>query len=343
MSAPGSIAWFASYEARLAWRDWIWLMTRGRRRRAGAAALGFLAFILFVHGLAYLFLSRSTRLTGSADARELVVIAGMLALTFSAMLSQAMESVTRAFYARGDLELILTSPAATARLFAVRIAAITATILSMSLVFAAPFINMQAWLGGARWLCAYLAAVALSMFAVAVAVVIVGALFGVIGARRTRFISQILAAVIGAAFAIGLQFAAIVSFGTMVVPRFAVLERLAPGPDNAILWPARAVFGEPAALASLIGLGMVALAVVIGGFAPRFGRLALAAGSVSSGSVSYGAKKKGRGESRFRSASPAQALRRKEWSRNYPPPIFGHGFCGFRPGCRGLSERGLRP
>jgi hypothetical protein len=28
---------------------------------------------------------------------------------------------------------------------------------------------------------------------------------------------------------------------------------------------------------------------------------------------------------------------------NYPPPIFGHGFCGFRPGCRGLSERGLRP
>jgi hypothetical protein len=30
-------------------------------------------------------------------------------------------------------------------------------------------------------------------------------------------------------------------------------------------------------------------------------------------------------------------------SGNYPPPIFGHGFCGFRPGCRGLSERGLRP
>jgi ABC-2 type transport system permease protein len=66
------------------------------------------------------------------------------------MLSQAMESVTRAFYARGDLEMIRTSPAATARLFAVRIAPLTATILSMSLDFAAPFIDMQAWLGGPR-------------------------------------------------------------------------------------------------------------------------------------------------------------------------------------------------
>jgi ABC-2 type transport system permease protein len=309
MSAPGSIRWFASHETRLAWRDWSWLMTRGGRRRGHAAAFGFLAFVLFLHGLAYVFLSRSTGLTGSGDARELVVIAGMLALAFSAMLSQAMESVTRAFYARGDLELILTSPATTARLFAVRICAISATILSMSLLFAAPFINMQAWLGGARWLCAYPVVVALSMLAVAVAILIVGALFAVIGARRTRSISQIVAAVIGAAFAIGLQFAAIVSFGTMAVPRFAVLERLAPGPDSAILWPARAVFGEPGALAFFIGLGVVALAAVIGAFAPRFGRLALAAGGVS-----HGVTKKSRTETRFRAASPAQALRRKEWS-----------------------------
>ena len=28
--------------------------------------------------------------------------------------------------------------------------------------------------------------------------------------------------------------------------------------------------------------------------------------------------------------------------RNYPQ-ILGRGFCGFRPGCRGLSGMGLRP
>ena len=309
MSAPGSITWFAAHEARLAWRDWAWLMTRGGRRRGGAAALGFLAFVAFMHGLAFLFLSRSTRLTDAGDARELVVVSGTLGLAFSAMLSQAMESVTRAFYARGDLELILTSPAATGRLFAVRIAAITATILSMSLVFAAPFIDMQAWLGGARWLRAYLVVVSLSMLAVAAAMVVVGLLFRFVGARRARSISQIIAAVVGAAFAIGLQFAAIVSFGTIAVPRFAVLERLAPGPDNALLLPARAVCGEPAALAVFVGLAVIALGVATAGFAPRFGRLALAASGVS-----QGAKKISRSVSLFRGSSPAQALRRKEWS-----------------------------
>ena len=40
------------------------------------------------------------------------------------MLSQALESVTRAFYARSDLDLILSSPASARKIFAVRIAAI---------------------------------------------------------------------------------------------------------------------------------------------------------------------------------------------------------------------------
>ena len=309
MSASGSLAWFAAHEARLAWRDWRWLMTRGRKDRAGAAALGFVAFVLFMHGVACMALSSSFRLAGPADAKALAVVAGSLALAFSAMLSQATELVTRAFYARGDLELILTSPAAAARLFDVRIAAIAATIFSMSLVFAAPFINVQAWLAGPQWLCAYLAAAALAMFAVACAVVIVGALFAVLGARRTRFVSQIVAAVIGAAFAIGLQFAAIISFGTMDAPRFAVLERLALDPDSALLWPARAVFGEPAPLAFMLGLGLAALFAVIGVYAPRFGGLVLTAGSQSNAS-----KKSSPRQADLHSASPAQALRRKEWS-----------------------------
>ena len=102
-----------------------------------------------------------------------------------------------------------------ARLFAVRIAAMAVTTMVMALVMGAPFINVLAWLGGARWLAAYGVVAALAMAAVAVAVVITGALFRTIGPRRTRFVAQIVAAVIGAAFVIGVQFAAILSFGTM--------------------------------------------------------------------------------------------------------------------------------
>ena len=201
------------------------------------------------------------------------------------MLSQAMESVTRAFYARGDLDLILTSPVAASRLFAVRIAAMVVTILCMALVLGAPFINVLVWRGGAHWLGAYAVTVALAMDAVAVAVVLTVAMFRAIGPRRTRAIAQIVAAVIGAAFAIGMQFAAILAFGTM--SRMAVLQLASAGQDSrltaaaSIWWPARAVLGEPAALAALFGLSAVALAAAIHVFAPRFGQFALAAASVS--------------------------------------------------------------
>ena len=57
-----------------------------------------------------------------ADKATLVAISGSALLAWSLMVSQAMESVTRAFYARSDLDLILSSPAPVRKLFAVRIA-----------------------------------------------------------------------------------------------------------------------------------------------------------------------------------------------------------------------------
>jgi len=43
------------------------------------------------------------------------------------MLSQAIESVTRVFYARADLDLIMSSPVRLTNVFSVRIAAIALT------------------------------------------------------------------------------------------------------------------------------------------------------------------------------------------------------------------------
>jgi ABC-2 type transport system permease protein len=308
MTRPGTIFWFARHEARLAWRDWLSLMTGGHRRHVAAVTLGFLTFTLFMHGLAYLMLSHGANLTDPTDPHVLLIVTGTLVLTFSLMLSQAIESVTRAFYARGDLELILTSPASTSRLFAVRIAAMVVTTLAMALVLGAPFINMLAWLGGARWLGAYAVAVAMAMDAVAIAVVITIVLFHTIGPRCTRFVAQILAAVVGAAFAIGVQFAAILSYGSIADPRPALFSGLALDRDSAILLPARAVVGEPAALAAMLGVGMAALAVAIHAFAPHFGRQALVA------ATSQSTHRRSRRQSPFRVSSPAQALRRKEWT-----------------------------
>jgi ABC-2 type transport system permease protein len=165
------------------------------------------------------------------------------------------------------------------------------------------------------------------MDAVAVAVVIAVALFRTIGPRRTRVMAQVLAAVMGAGFAVGMQFAMILSYGTLAydtpaggaVSRWAILLKFAPDSGSALLWPARAVLGEPAALTGLLGFSVAALAATIYLFAPRFGQLALAAGSMAHGPMVRGegprdgARRRGR-QSHFRGQSPAPALRRKEWT-----------------------------
>src|SRR4030095_9136738 len=109
-------------------------------------------FAICMHVLAYSMVGRYAEVGLDPDKATLVAITGCLLLSWSLMLSQAMESVTRAFYARSDLDLILTSPAAMFKLFAVRIATMAATIVLMGTLLAAPFINVLAARGGARWL-----------------------------------------------------------------------------------------------------------------------------------------------------------------------------------------------
>lgn len=312
MIRPGAIGWFAVHEVRLAWRDWISLLTGGRRGRAFALALGVAAIALLMHGIAYLMLASSPYLTGVVDKKILVIVTGMLLITWSLMLSQAMESATRAFYARGDLDLILTSPAQVGRLFSVRIAAMVVAIMPMTFVLALPFVNVLVWFGGARWLGAYAVALALAMDAVAIAVVLTVALLQAIGPQRTRSVAQIVAAVVGAGFAVGMQFAAILSYGGLppaAFARFAVWVDIAPEPGSVLWWPARAILGEPTAVVSVLGVSIAFLAATIRVVAPRFGRLALAAGNVE-----QSVTRRRRGGFRFHDWSAAQALRRKEWT-----------------------------
>jgi ABC-2 type transport system permease protein len=224
MNGPGMIGWFAQQEARLAWRDWLSLMSGGGRRRTRTVAIGFTVFAVIMHGLAWLMLFSSASRAGSADDQVLSTLTGTLLLAWSLMVSQAMETVTKAFFARGDLELILTSPASASRLFAVRLAAMAATVVVMALVLAAPFVHVLVWLGGPRWFGGYFVAVAMAINATAVAIVIIVAMFHLLGAKRTRAVSQIVAAVIGAAFAIFLQFVTILSYGAMPDVSFSAVR-----------------------------------------------------------------------------------------------------------------------
>jgi len=214
VSRPGSLTWFAGHELRLAWRDWFSMMTAGRKSRRRSVFVWVGLFVLFLHWIAFAFVGPFAHVAPNPGKPALIVVTASLLLSFSMMLSQAMESVTRAFYSRSDLDLILVSPARADRLFAVRIGAIALLAVGMSALVMGPFINMLALAGGVRWLAAYGVIVSLALTATAFSVALTYALFRLIGAKRTRLAAQIVAAILGATFVIGLQVAAILSSGT---------------------------------------------------------------------------------------------------------------------------------
>jgi ABC-2 type transport system permease protein len=312
VSQPASLTWLASHELRLGWRDWVSLMTAGGRTRTRNAAIALIVFAVFMHAFAYWTVAHYANANLESDTAALVGITGTLVLSWALLLSQAMESVTRAFYSRSDLDLILTSPASARKVFAVRMGRIATAAVAVAVLIAAPFINILVVMGGSRWLGAYGVVAAMGAIATAVALALTIALFRVIGAKRTRLIAQIVAAVIGAAFVIGLQIAAIFSAGNL--SRYAALQsdwmlKHAPGTVSAIWWPARAVLGDHIALVAVAAFGIVVLAVSIALFSRRFGEHAIAAAGVSSTIV-----RQRRWSLRFRRRSASRVLRQKEWT-----------------------------
>ncbi len=306
---PGTAVWFARHESRLAWRDWLSMITAGRRERLRRVVVAILVFAVFMHFVAYWMVGRYA--DTPVDKPTLVSITATVLLSWLLMISQAMESMTRAFYARSDLDLILASPVAAQRLFAVRIATVGVSVAAMAIPLAAPFIDILVVRGGLRWMGAYGLIVAMGAAAAALAVGFTVALFRIIGPRRTRLVAQVIAAVIGAAFVIGLQVAAILSYGTIsrvsVLQSSAVLTR-APDLDSVVWWPARAAMGDWLALIGVLAVSCALLVAVIALVAPRFGEYAVAASGAGASRVSQTGR-----QSAFRKTSPRRALRRKEW------------------------------
>jgi ABC-2 type transport system permease protein len=310
MSSAAALTWFARHELRLAWREWLAMMTGGRRGRKRRAVIGLIAFAAIMHLPAYAVIGRFADLQPPLDKSTLIVITATIVLAWALMLSQAIESVTRVFYARADLDLIMSSPVRLANVFSVRIAAIAPSVIAMALLLSTPFVDVLVIGGGIRWLAAYGVVIAIGLSAAAVAIAVTIVLFRLIGPSRTRLVAQILAAIIGAGFVIALQIAAIVSYGTL--SRFAILTSdaaaaFAPDIESVVWWPARAALGDGEALLLVLAGGLVLLGAVMATFSTSFAdtvvRVSAHAAPTHQGSRATG----------FRASSRQQALRWKEF------------------------------
>jgi ABC-2 type transport system permease protein len=310
MSSATALSWFARHELKLAWREWLAMMTGGRRGRKRTAVVGLILFAAVMHLPAWAVTGRFANLQAPLDISSLIVMTATIFLAWALMLSQAIESVTRVFYARADLDLIMSSPAKLANIFSIRIAAIALVVTGMALLFSTPFVDVLVLGGGARWFSAFGVVIAVGISAAALAIAVTIALFRLIGPARTRLVAQVLAAIIGAGFVIALQIAAILSYGTL--SRFAVLTSdaaaaYAPGADSIVWWPARAVLGDTEALLLLLSASLLLLGVVMAIFSPRFADTAVSAAALGAPS------RRIRGAKAFRGGSRQQAMRRKEF------------------------------
>jgi ABC-2 type transport system permease protein len=310
MSAA-SLVWLARHEFRLSWREWMAMMTGGKRTRLIGWILGGLLVYGFIIMIAWFAIKPWVDAGAIIDKQTLLVVSGMGMLFWAVTLSQALEAVTRVYYARSDLDLILSSPTPGARVFAIRAGSVFLTTFALGALLISPLIVALVLQAGWQWLSAYLLLAALAAGSVAIAMTITRLLFHFTGPRRTRLFAQIVAGIVGAGFVIGIQAAAILSHEGF--SRFAFFqsdELLAAAPDEtSLLWlPARAAMGDLAA-ASLIlflALGLLGLAVAL--IAPSYGRLASSAAGLN-----HIRSQRRASPHAFTAMNQRQALRRKEW------------------------------
>jgi len=82
---PATITFFAAHEARLAWRDWVAMMTAQQRWRPRNVAIALVAFGVFMHLVAAGMVGRYADVV--PDKAVLVAITGSALLSWSLMLS----------------------------------------------------------------------------------------------------------------------------------------------------------------------------------------------------------------------------------------------------------------
>jgi ABC-2 type transport system permease protein len=310
VSAPGSIPWLARHELRLAWRDWRSMVTAGGKRSFARAVVVMVIVAFALHLPAWAVVAPFGEDGLNPTLEQLASVSLIVVLYGSLLLSQALEQVTRTLYSRGDLDLVLSSPVPPRRLFGVRIVANAVLMTIVALVLAAPLVDVLTIAGGPRWLAGYGVAVAFATMAAAIAVAVTIWLFKLLGPRRTRVVAQVVAAVVGAAFAIGIQVVAILNYGRFMQAGLLVSPDVAaalPGEGSFVWLPARAILGNYAALAVVMALAAAVLGLVMAAFAARLGEHSIAATDLVS--APSGRRRPAR---RFVVRSPRWSMRTKE-------------------------------
>ncbi len=263
------------HEFRLYWRG---------MSKAVGSKIPVLLLLILLHLIAIpmaLALKRTPSLPARAAALGLTIGGAFVLLL---MISRSLITAVQALYARGDMDLLLSSPVSPRAIIAVRASFIAASVTMEFGLLIWPFANVFVLFGLLGWLRAYVLLPALGMLATSISLVLALTLFHVFGARRTRVIAQITSALFAAGFMILLQLPNIMrSRGRNAAAATSAFTAGLPSGDSAFLTPALTVLGGSAstlaiavACAAIFGLTLR----LLGG---AFIRASTAAASISVG------------------------------------------------------------
>ncbi len=211
--------------------------------------------------------------------------------------SSPLSALARSFATRGDLDLLLASPAPMRAVFAARLLSLGLESVGAAGLLLGPLADVCALQGRPHWLALYPALLGAGVGGAAVGAALALGLATLLGARRARVLSQLTATAIGGSAALAAQAAVFLPAGAR--------GALAAWLPADLLGPAlRAATGEPRALAFWMTGALTIYAL---------GALTLAGAFARVAQISAGACEAGRAARapRFTASLPA-ALRAKE-------------------------------
>lgn len=243
---PGGIRWLMGHELRLFWR-------RGRiSARSGIILVAFLLGLWSI--MSYFIFMRIGPLIppppfddGPAHGLVLAAISVMIAFMGSVMMSGAILGSVEAIYTRNDLDLLLSTPISPWRILAVRSAAIAVGAMPLYAGLLGPPLIWMTVFSSPLWLSAIIFVTTLAFIATGLALLIVTALFRLIGPKRTRVLAQIFSAIAGAAVFLTFQYFNVTSRnagGMTPEETAALIQTWNIDPHVWWLFPARAFTGD---------------------------------------------------------------------------------------------------
>ncbi|MEG3177922.1 hypothetical protein U1872_16900 [Sphingomonas sp. RB3P16] len=305
----GSFGWLALHELRLAARARSGAGKRGWTARIGATRVfGVLlgAGWLLV-GCAIGWGLHDVAIPDLAEIRVGLLAASILAFTF--MTAQAMLGSQRSLYEAGDLALLFSAPIPGRSVLLAKLLGIAATIALTYAVLLLPIIVPVALLGHPQLFGLVALLVALALGAAALGLALTLSVATLAGPRAARTVGQILAALLGGAVFLASQLLPRGDrSGSAMRALFDRLRDAGVGTHGPSGLPGRAAFGDPLAIAIILGVALLLFA----GAGATLERLFLS-GYQDGGTRLSRSKPTGKASARLFHAGLTRSVFAKEW------------------------------